>query len=88
MPAVEFRFDMSPIAVSILRPQRSVLHFLVRLCAVVGGCVALMKFLDKVVTSTIQMIKGSQQQRLCTVRCTAKKKKKKKIVEIKQLLFE
>lgn len=41
MPAVEFRIRMSPLATKVWYPQRQLGHFTTRLCAVLGGCVAL-----------------------------------------------
>ena len=37
MPAVWFLYDLSPISVDIVESHPSLLHFLTRLCAVVGG---------------------------------------------------
>ncbi|KAG6518726.1 hypothetical protein ZIOFF_022207 [Zingiber officinale] len=40
-PAVFFLYDLSPITVTIREERRSFLHFLTRLCAVLGGTFAL-----------------------------------------------
>ena len=37
MPAVWFLYDLSPISVDIVESHPSLLHFLTRMCAVVGG---------------------------------------------------
>jgi hypothetical protein len=39
MPAVFFVFDLAPIHITI-RDSRNFLHFLVRICAVIGGVFA------------------------------------------------
>ncbi|XWS30095.1 hypothetical protein CRYUN_Cryun24cG0088600 [Craigia yunnanensis] len=45
-PAVYFLYDLSPITVTIKEERRSFLHFLTRLCAVLGGTFALTGMLD------------------------------------------
>ncbi|THF93956.1 hypothetical protein TEA_002025 [Camellia sinensis var. sinensis] len=40
-PAVYFLYDLSPITVTIREERRSFLHFITRLCAVLGGTFAL-----------------------------------------------
>ena len=39
--AVYFLYDLSPITVTIREERRSFLHFITRLCAVLGGTFAL-----------------------------------------------
>ncbi|OIT23006.1 hypothetical protein A4A49_63494, partial [Nicotiana attenuata] len=46
-PAVYFLYDLSPITVTIREERRSFLHFITRLCAVLGGTFALTGMLDK-----------------------------------------
>lgn len=46
-PAVYFLYDLSPITVTIKEERRSFLHFLTRLCAVLGGTFALTGMLDR-----------------------------------------
>ncbi|KAI5652390.1 hypothetical protein M9H77_29577 [Catharanthus roseus] len=41
MTAVYFLYDLSPITVTIKEERRSFLHFITRLCAVLGGTFAL-----------------------------------------------
>lgn len=41
LAAVYFLYDLSPITVTIREERRSFLHFLTRLCAVLGGTFAL-----------------------------------------------
>ncbi|WMV59838.1 hypothetical protein MTR67_053223 [Solanum verrucosum] len=45
-PAVYFLYDLSPITVTIREERRSFLHFITRLCAVLGGTFALTGMLD------------------------------------------
>ncbi|KAJ6801006.1 putative endoplasmic reticulum-Golgi intermediate compartment protein 3 [Iris pallida] len=46
-PAVFFLYDLSPITVTIREERRSFLHFITRLCAVLGGTFALTGMLDR-----------------------------------------
>ncbi|KAG1368424.1 endoplasmic reticulum-Golgi intermediate compartment protein 3 [Cocos nucifera] len=46
-PAVYFLYDLSPIIVTIKEERRSFLHFITRLCAVLGGTFALTGMLDR-----------------------------------------
>lgn len=46
-PAVYFLYDLSPITVTIKEERRSFLHFITRLCAVLGGTFALTGLLDR-----------------------------------------
>ncbi|KAF3632652.1 putative WD repeat-containing protein 26-like isoform X1 [Capsicum annuum] len=45
-PAVYFLYDLSPITVTIREERRNFLHFITRLCAVLGGTFALTAGLD------------------------------------------
>eukprot|EP01026_Neomeris_dumetosa_P002292 TRINITY_DN10613_c0_g1_i5.p2 TRINITY_DN10613_c0_g1~~TRINITY_DN10613_c0_g1_i5.p2 ORF type:complete len:209 (+),score=27.13 TRINITY_DN10613_c0_g1_i5:121-747(+) len=47
IPSVEFMYDMSSIEVHIRDEQYSFPQFLVKICAVVGGCFALSGMLDR-----------------------------------------
>lgn len=46
-PAVYFLYDLSPITVTIREERRSFLHFITRLCAVLGGTFAVTGMLDR-----------------------------------------
>ncbi|XP_051150130.1 uncharacterized protein LOC127264676 [Andrographis paniculata] len=46
-PAVYFLYDLSPITVTIREERRSFLHFMTRLCAVLGGTFAVTGMLDR-----------------------------------------
>ncbi|KAL3502439.1 hypothetical protein ACH5RR_036888 [Cinchona calisaya] len=46
-PAVYFLYDLSPITVTIKEERRNFLHFITRLCAVLGGTFALTGMLDR-----------------------------------------
>uniref|UniRef100_A0A6N2KY47 Endoplasmic reticulum vesicle transporter C-terminal domain-containing protein n=1 Tax=Salix viminalis TaxID=40686 RepID=A0A6N2KY47_SALVM len=46
-PAVYFLYDLSPITVAIKEERRSFIHFITRLCAILGGTFALTGMLDR-----------------------------------------
>ncbi|KAL2456898.1 Endoplasmic reticulum vesicle transporter protein [Forsythia ovata] len=46
-PAVYFLYDLSPITVTIREERHSFLHFITRLCAILGGTFALTGMLDR-----------------------------------------
>ncbi|CAL5203496.1 unnamed protein product [Lathyrus oleraceus] len=46
-PAVYFLYDLSPITVTIKEERRSFIHFITRLCAVLGGTFAVTGMLDR-----------------------------------------
>mmetsp|Transcript_32223 Transcript_32223/g.91398 ORF Transcript_32223/g.91398 Transcript_32223/m.91398 type:complete len:368 (+) Transcript_32223:484-1587(+) len=47
LPAVYFMYDLSPIAVKISERRKSLAHFLVQVCAVVGGAFAVTGMVDR-----------------------------------------
>lgn len=47
MPAVFLLYDLSPITVTVSDSRQSIVHFIVRICAVIGGVVRLTGLLDK-----------------------------------------
>jgi hypothetical protein len=61
LPSVVFRYDMSPITVTITSRPRSVAHLLVRFCAVVGGEFAVTGLLDRWVHRLVTAISGQPQ---------------------------
>lgn len=59
VPALEFHYEFSPLAVRIWWPRRGVGPIAVRLCAVVGGCFALTRWLDGVVHAAARALRGA-----------------------------
>ncbi|XP_021835619.1 uncharacterized protein [Spinacia oleracea] len=55
-PAVYFLYDLSPITVTIREERRSFLHFITRLCAVLGGTFALTGMLDRWMYRFVEMV--------------------------------
>lgn len=55
-PAVYFLYDLSPVTVTIKEERRSFLHFITRLCAVLGGTFALTGMLDRWMYRFLEML--------------------------------
>ncbi|XP_051126626.1 uncharacterized protein LOC127248367 [Andrographis paniculata] len=63
-PAVYFLYDLSPITVTIREERRNFLHFVTRLCAVLGGTFALTGMLDKWTYRLIEAITKPSSRRV------------------------
>ncbi|XP_078428762.1 endoplasmic reticulum vesicle transporter protein [Wolffia australiana] len=61
-PAVLFIYDLSPITVTIKEQRRSFLHFLTRLCAVLGGTFALTGMLDRWMYRLVEAVTSSKSR--------------------------
>lgn len=59
LPSVVFLYDFSPITVTVTVKRRSLLHLLVRFCAVVGGVFAVTGLLDRWVHSAVTFATAS-----------------------------
>ncbi|CAA7408923.1 unnamed protein product [Spirodela intermedia] len=59
-PAVFFIYDLSPITVLIKEQRRSFLHFITRLCAVLGGTFALTGMLDRWMYRLLELVTASK----------------------------
>eukprot|EP00850_Spirogloea_muscicola_P018367 SM000167S02980 [mRNA] locus=s167:272820:275057:- [translate_table: standard] len=55
LPAVYFVYDLSPVTVSITERRRNLLHFITRLCAVLGGTFAFSGMLDRWLHKVLQV---------------------------------
>lgn len=53
VPAIYFRFDLSPITVKYWQYKEDFSHFFVQLCAIVGGIFAVTGMFDSIVHKTI-----------------------------------
>ncbi|KAL2327143.1 hypothetical protein Fmac_020570 [Flemingia macrophylla] len=62
-PAVYFLYDLSPITVTIKEERRSFLHFITRLCAVLGGTFAVTGMLDRWMYRLIETLTKSKSKR-------------------------
>uniref|UniRef100_A0A061RHV7 Endoplasmic reticulum-golgi intermediate compartment protein 3-like n=1 Tax=Tetraselmis sp. GSL018 TaxID=582737 RepID=A0A061RHV7_9CHLO len=59
LPSVQFSYDLSAIAVSIRERRRSLAHFAVQVCAVVGGAFAITGMIDRWVYSALGLLSPS-----------------------------
>ncbi|RLN15951.1 endoplasmic reticulum-Golgi intermediate compartment protein 3 [Panicum miliaceum] len=59
-PAVYFLYDLSPITVTIKEERRNFLHFLTRLCAILGGTFAMTGMLDRWMYLLIESVTNSK----------------------------
>ncbi|XP_057430408.1 uncharacterized protein LOC130723395 [Lotus japonicus] len=62
-PAVYFLYDLSPITVTIKEERRSFLHFITRLCAVLGGTFALTGMLDRWMFRLVEAVTKPKSKR-------------------------
>ncbi|KAM3127184.1 hypothetical protein pb186bvf_020703 [Paramecium bursaria] len=53
LPAVYFRYDLSPVTVKFSQYRESFLHFLVQICAIVGGVFTIASVLDGMVHKSV-----------------------------------
>lgn len=52
-PFVDFSYDLSPIMMTVAQSPQAMLHFIVRLCAVVGGVLSITRMTDKLVHAAL-----------------------------------
>ncbi len=53
LPAVYFRYDMSPITVEYRIYKENFLHFLIQLCAIIGGIFSVTGIIDALIHSSV-----------------------------------
>lgn len=56
MPAVFFRYDLSPVTVKFTQTQASFFHFIVQVCAIVGGVFTVAGLIDNLLHTSISRI--------------------------------
>jgi len=60
LPGVYFVYDFSPIAVTLIDTRSSFFHFLVQICAIVGGVFTVARMLDSTVYEGTRFVKKMQ----------------------------
>lgn len=60
IPAIYYRYDLSPITVKWTRQRRSFAHFLVQLCAIIGGVYTVFMLLNAFLVKSMAMLKAEQ----------------------------
>jgi hypothetical protein len=65
LPALYFRYDLSPVTVKFTKAKESFLHFVVQICAIIGGIFTIAGIIDSILhKSVVQMIKKAQMGKL------------------------
>ena len=59
LPAVYFRFDLSPVTVRYWQYKEEFSHFFVQICAIIGGIFAVTGIIDGLIhKSVLYLLKG------------------------------
>jgi hypothetical protein len=65
VPAVYFRFDLSPITVRYWQYKQNIFHFLIQICAIIGGIFTVTGILDSLVhKSVVALLKKAEMGKL------------------------
>mmetsp|Transcript_21593 Transcript_21593/g.39490 ORF Transcript_21593/g.39490 Transcript_21593/m.39490 type:complete len:334 (+) Transcript_21593:85-1086(+) len=65
LPAVFFRYDLSPVTVKFSQEKESLFHFLVQVCAIIGGVFTVSGLVEGAIhTSMASVLKKSRQGKL------------------------
>eukprot|EP01017_Pseudomicrothorax_dubius_P000503 TRINITY_DN0_c1974_g1_i2.p1 TRINITY_DN0_c1974_g1~~TRINITY_DN0_c1974_g1_i2.p1 ORF type:complete len:107 (-),score=29.17 TRINITY_DN0_c1974_g1_i2:55-375(-) len=65
LPAVYFRYDMSPITVKFAQKRESFFHFLVQICAIIGGIFTVAGIIDSIIHKSVAtLLKKAQEGKL------------------------
>jgi len=61
VPAVYFRYDLSPVTVKFSLKKESFFHFLVQICAIIGGIFTVAGIIDSLIhKSVVHILKKAQ----------------------------
>lgn len=64
MPAIWFRYEVSPITVKYTEKSKPLYHFLTTFCAIIGGTFTVAGMIDSMVFSAHQMVKKASEGKL------------------------
>lgn len=53
MPAIFFRYDLSPVTVRVSQFKANFFHFMVQICAIIGGVFTVAGILDSIVHKSV-----------------------------------
>ena len=56
MPAVFFRWDISPVTVKTQQYKENIYHFLIQICAIIGGIFTVTGIIDSLVHESVSAI--------------------------------
>lgn len=62
LPALFFRYDLSPVTVRFTQYRENFLHFLVQICAIVGGVFTVAGIIDGMIHKSVVTILRKHQQ--------------------------
>lgn len=54
LPAIYFRYDMSPITMGFKQEKQTLAHYLVQICAIIGGVFTVLGIFNSMVNSTVR----------------------------------
>ena len=64
MPAIWFRYEVSPITVKYTHKKKPLYHFLTTFCAIIGGTFTVAGMIDSMIFSAHNMVKKAQEGKL------------------------
>ena len=64
MPAIWFRYEVSPITVKYTEKSKPLYHFLTTFCAIIGGTFTVAGMIDSMIFSAHQMVKKASEGKL------------------------
>jgi len=62
LPAAYFRYDLSPITVHFTEKRRSFAHFLVQICAIIGGVFTVLGLVNSFLNTSLHMMRKKAQE--------------------------
>jgi len=62
LPAAYFRYDLSPITVEFSERRKSFAHFLVQICAIIGGVFTVLGLVNSLFNTSYHMMKKKHQE--------------------------
>eukprot|EP01015_Nassula_variabilis_P016571 TRINITY_DN2548_c0_g1_i3.p1 TRINITY_DN2548_c0_g1~~TRINITY_DN2548_c0_g1_i3.p1 ORF type:complete len:103 (-),score=27.12 TRINITY_DN2548_c0_g1_i3:43-351(-) len=65
LPVLVFRFDLSPVTVKFSQRRESISHFLVQICAIIGGIFTVAGIVDSLIHKSVRkLLKKAQEGKL------------------------
>ena len=64
MPAIWFRYEVSPITVKYTHKKKPIYHFLTTFCAIIGGTFTVAGMIDSMIFSAHNMVKKASEGKL------------------------
>jgi len=64
LPAIYFRYDLSPITVKFVETRKAFSHFLVQICAIVGGVFTVLGLVNSILHTTLRKVLKANMNKL------------------------